>query len=134
MLIKYFTYLLLLVASTIHADDHIQSDNLIVVILDKNSHTLSQKIDAFFKQDDVQNIIQENNQQLFVLYAQDHLEYAKALGTKYLPTIYHLRKINNTWYKTRTFDPAKETMTLSRIKTFLSNKIINKIRRQPGST
>jgi len=128
---KYILIFLFIIFSSItYADDRIKSDDIIVLIVDRNK-TLSQKTEELFKTKTVLSGINQQGQQLFVvdINSPKNLKYARSLGITHLPTAVRLRNFDGQWYKYETFDPTKKTYTISNIFRFLG-----KIMPQPAST
>ena len=108
-------YILLL--SIISNATYQEPNSLIVIILNKEECPLSRKVEKWLKNKEMRN------QKINIYYAQNHMEFAKLLGTKYLPTIYKLKKINGKWYKDDTFDPSKRKLNLDSILSFIRDRV-----------
>lgn len=124
--------IIILLAGIANADNRIKSDNLVVVIVNKEECKLSRYAEKLLQSTYITNELNQNHQQVFIYNAQDHMKYTKSLGTTHLPTLYYMKKIDGKWYKYRTFDPQKRKFTLQNILNFLRPR--NLVRMRPGSS
>jgi hypothetical protein len=106
--------LVLLFAGVAHADNE-----MIVVMVNNKDCTLSTKVQKLLKEPPIQKAFVTTKQKLYVVDALKYKDYAKRLGTKYMPTMYRLKKVEGKWIKINTFNPTEQKYSIDSILKFL---------------
>ena len=109
--------LVLLFAGIASADNE-----MVVVMVNKKDCTLSAKVQTLLKDSQIRRAFVTTKQKLYIVDALKHRDYAKRLGTKYMPTMYRLKKVEGKWIKINTFNPTEQKYNVDSILKFLGVK------------
>ena len=111
--------LIIFMCSVSYGQLPITSDNIIVLVSSSTDHPLSRAVESDFQHINIKTLLKNKDYQYVHYYGEEIKEHRRKWGVKWFPSVIHLKKINNKWYRHKILDSKQVNITQQTILQFL---------------